>query len=93
MIVGWATGAVGGGKERRYVRDDGHQRAGQRALTWGSHGDDDVILIPHVEGVWVGVAEGRWQKQRVDSFHLTVFSHFLIDWAQQTVCRRIKEEG
>lgn len=59
---------------------------------WRSHGDDDVVLVPHVEGIRVGVAEVGWQVQRGDSFQLSIFILVLIDWAQQTVCRQIKEE-
>lgn len=56
---------------------------------WGSHGDDDVILVPHVEGIWVGVTEDRWQVQRGDSLRsLLLFFQVLIEWAQQTVCGR-----
>lgn len=81
------------GKERRYVWDDGHQRAGQRALVWGRHGDDDVVLVPHVEGVWVGVTEGRWHVQRADPFDVALLCQVLVNRAQQAVCGRIKEEG
>jgi len=47
------TGDVnGGGEKRRDVRDDGQERAGLRALVWVRHqGDDDVVLVPDVEGV------------------------------------------
>lgn len=93
MVVGRAVDVEGRGKKGRYVWDDSHQRAGQRATIRGGHGDDDVVPVPHVEGVRVGVAEGRWHVQRADSFRLAVFFHVLVDWAQQTVCGRIKEEG
>lgn len=93
IIVGRAVGVEGGGKERRYERHDGHHRAALRALVCGSHGDDDVVLVPHVEGIWVGVAEGRRHVQRADSFHLAVFCQVLIDRAQQIVCGWMKEEG
>lgn len=53
MIVSRAADAEVAGKEGRDVRDDGHERAGQGALVCGSHGDDDVVLVPHVEGIWV----------------------------------------
>lgn len=93
IIVGRAVGVEGGGKERRYERHDGHQRAALRALVCGSHGDDDVVLVPHVEGIWVGVAEDGRHVQRADSFHLAVFCQVLIDRAQQIVCGWMKEEG
>ena len=56
LIVRGAGNADSGGKKRRYVRDDRHQGAGQRALIYRHHGDDDVILVPHMEGIWVGMA-------------------------------------
>lgn len=85
MIVGRAVDIEVGRKERRYVRDDGHQRAGQRALVRWGHGDDDVVLVPHVKGIRVGVAQGRWHVERADSIHLAVFCHVIVHWAQQTV--------
>lgn len=53
MIVSWAADVDVAGKEGRNVWDDGHERAGQRALVRGCHGDDDVVLVPHMEGIWV----------------------------------------
>lgn len=53
MIVSRAADVEVAGKEGRDVRHDGHERAGQGALVCGTHGDDDVVLVPHVEGVWV----------------------------------------
>lgn len=67
---GGAARAQGAGKERRDVRDDGHQRAGQGAVIDGGHGDDYVVLVPHVEGVWVGVAQARRHVKRVDTLYL-----------------------
>lgn len=85
MIVGRAVDVEVSGKERRYVWDDSHQRAGQRALVRWGHGDDDVVLVPHVKGIRVGVAKGRWHVERADSVHLAVFCHVIVHWAQQTV--------
>lgn len=86
MIVGWAAEHDGGGKECGYVWNDGHQRAIKRALSLGSHGNDDVILVPYMEGIWVGVVEGRWHVQRADSLHQSVLCQVLVHWAQQAVC-------
>lgn len=63
----------GVGEKGRYVVGDSHQRAGQWALMLVRHRDDDVVLIPHVEGIWVGVSEGRWHVVRADSLHLSIF--------------------
>lgn len=58
-------GAVREREERRDVGDGGQQqRAGLGAFTVGQR-DDDVVLVPHVEGVvgkwmhWGGVAGGQ----------------------------------
>lgn len=58
-----------------------------------SHGDDHVVLVPHVEGIWVRVGEGRGYVQRADSFHPTFFRHVLIEGAKQAVCGWVKREG
>lgn len=86
MIVSRAADVEVAGEEGRDVRDDGHERAGQRAVVCGSHGDDDVVLVPHVEGIWVGVGEGGGHVQGADSFwRLAVFCQVIIERAQQTV--------
>lgn len=85
LIVGWAADVEGGGKEGRDVRDDGHQRAGQRTLLRGANGDDDIVLVPHVEGVRVGVANGRRHVKRAHAVHLAILCHVVIHRAQQTV--------
>lgn len=93
LIVGRAVDVERGGKKWRYVWDDRHQRAAHRALTSGCHGDDDVVLVPHMEGIRVGVDKGRWHVQRAESLRFAFFFHVLIDWAQQTVCGQIEKEG
>lgn len=85
LVVGGAADIEGGGKEGRDVRDDGHQRAGQRALLRGAHGDDDVVLVPHMEGVRVGVAYGRRHVKGAHAIHLAFLCHVVIHRAQQTV--------
>lgn len=85
LIVGRAADIVGSGKERRDVRDDCHQRAGQGALLHGGHGNDDVVLVPHVEGVRVRVANGRGHVKGAHAVHLAVLCNVLIHRAQQTV--------
>lgn len=85
LIVGGAAHIEGGGKEGRDVRDDGHQWAGQGALLRGVHGDDDVVLVPHVEGVGVGVAKGRRHVEGAHAIHLAILGHVVVHWAQQTV--------
>lgn len=92
-VLGGAADAEGGGEKRRNVWDDCHQRAWRRALIRRSHGNDDIVLVPHVEGIWVWVAQSRWHVQRTDSFYGGVFFQVLIDWAQQTVCAPVKEES
>lgn len=83
--MGRAADIEGGGEEGRDVRDDGHQRAGQRALLRGVHGDDDVVLVPHVEGVRVGMANGWRHVKGAHAVHLALLYHVVIHWAQQTV--------
>lgn len=85
LIVGRAADIQGGGKEGRDVRDDGHQWAAQGTLFCSAHGDDDVVLVPHVEGVRVGVANGRWHVKGAHAVHLAILCHVVIHWAQQTV--------
>lgn len=83
MVVGRAADTQVAGKEGGDVGDDGHEGAGQRALLRGSHGDDDVVLVPHVEGVWVGVGEGRGEVQGADSLRcLAVFGPVVVKRAQ-----------
>lgn len=83
MIVRRAADTQVAGKEGRNVRDDGHEGAGQGALVCGSHGDDDVILVPHVEGIRVWVGEGRGDVQGADSLCcLAVFGQVIIKRAQ-----------
>lgn len=53
MVVRRAAATQVAGKEGRDVGDDGREGAGQRALVCGGHGDDDVVLVPHVEGIRV----------------------------------------
>lgn len=53
MVVSRAADTEVVGKEGGNVGDDGHERAVQGTVACGSHGDDDVVLVPHVEGVWV----------------------------------------
>lgn len=94
MTVRWAADIEVGWKKRRDVGNDSHQRAGQGALVCGSHGNDDVVLVPHVEGIRVGVGGGTGRVQGADCFHsLAIFCHFIVKRAQQTVCGWIKEEG
>lgn len=92
LIVGRAADIEGGGKERRDVRDDGHQWAGQGALLRGVHWDDDVLLVPHVKGVWVGVANGLGYVKGAHAVHLAIFCHVLIHRAQQAVLWWKKKE-
>lgn len=74
------------GQERGDVGDDRHQGAAHGALVRGAHGDDDIVLVPHVEGVLVGVIDGRRQMQRTTSVLPAAFGQILIYWAQQTIC-------
>lgn len=83
--MGWAADIEGGGKEGRDVWDDGHQRAGQRALLRGAHGDDDVVLVPHVEGVRVGVANRLRHLKGAHAVHLDILCHVVLHRTQQTV--------
>lgn len=89
MIVSWAVDERAG-QERGDVGDDGHQGAARQALVRGAHGDNDVVLVPHVEGVLVGVIEGRWQVQRTISVLPAAFGQILVYRAQQTICGRMR---
>lgn len=82
LVVGRAAHVERGGEKWRYVWHDRHQRAGQWAAMLGCHGDDNIILVPHVKCIRVGVAEGGWHVQRSNPCHLSVFFHILIDRAQ-----------
>lgn len=86
LIVGWAATRKASGKEGGYVRNDPHERAGQWRLWRRCYGDDDIILVPHVEGVGVWVDEGRRHLEWADPLCHAIFFHVLIDWTQQTVC-------
>lgn len=91
--VGRAAQADGAGEKWRYVLGDGHQRAGLRALVLRRHRNHDVVLVPHVEGIWVGVGEGCRHVVRADSLHLSLFCQLLFNRSQQTVCGWTKKEG
>ena len=77
---------VGRGKERRDVGDDGQHRAGLWAVVQWGHGDDDVVLVPDVEGVAVGVGHVGGHVQRGPSQTLVLWG-FVLNGAQQAVCR------
>lgn len=67
LIVGRAVDVDGGREEMRDVGDDGGQRAAQGAVVCNVQGNDDIVLVPDVKGVGVGVGEDGGHVQRAGS--------------------------
>lgn len=66
------------GEEGRYIGDDRHQRAVCGGLFSGCHGDDNIVLVPHVKGVLVGVADGGGYVQWAESFCIAILFYVLL---------------
>lgn len=81
-------------EEGGYVGYDIQQRAGQRAPLDGGHGDDDVVCVPDVEGVVVGVGHDGGHVGRTAGLQVTILQGVRFHGTQQAVCvEREREVG